>query len=237
MPLGPDEPARGSKPEARANRRQPLVHKGETISCSWRYEEEGWSEGRVAVAGLDEVGRGALCGPVVAGAVVLDRGFASDGIDDSKRLTRRQRERLALRIQQGARAWAIGQVEAWEIDRINILRATHLAMRRALEALGVTADLLLVDGASRLEGVEIPQRTIVKGDASSFSIAAASIVAKVARDGIMRAWDEKCPGYGLAENMGYGSRDHMEALARRGPSEIHRRSFAGTQPWLDFGEA
>jgi ribonuclease HII len=237
MPLGPDEPAPGRKPEARASRRRPLVHKGETLCCSWRYEEAGWDEGRATVVGLDEVGRGALCGPVVAGAVVLDRGFPTDGIDDSKRLTRRQRERLSLRIQQGARLWALGQVEAWEIDRINILRATHLAMRRALEALGVSADLLLVDGGFPLEGVDVSQRTIVKGDALSFSIAAASIVAKVARDGIMRAWDERYPGYGLAENMGYGSRDHMEALARLGPSEIHRRSFAGTQPWLDFGEA
>jgi ribonuclease HII len=237
MPLGPDEPAADEKPEARASRRRPLVHNGETLACSWPHEEEGWNAGHATVAGLDEVGRGALCGPVVAGAVVLGRDFATDGIDDSKRLTRRQRERAALRIQQGARAWAVGQVEAWEIDRINILRATHLAMRRALAALGVTADLILVDGASPVEGLGVPQRTIVKGDASSFSIAAASIVAKVARDGIMRAWDEKCPGYGLAENMGYGSRDHLEALARRGPSEIHRRSFAGTQPWLDFGEA
>jgi ribonuclease HII len=237
MPLGPDEPARGPRPEARAGRRRPLVHKGETLCCSWRFEDEATAAGRQAVAGVDEVGRGALCGPVVAGAVVLDRSFPTEGIDDSKRLTRRQRERLALRIQQGARVWAVGQVEAWEIDRINILRATHLAMRRALEALGVTADLLLVDGGSALEGVDVAQRTIVKGDAQSVSIAAASSVAKVARDGIMRVLDERFPGYGLAENMGYGSRDHLEALARRGPSEIHRRSFAGTQPWLDFGEA
>jgi ribonuclease HII len=237
MPLGPDEPARGSRPEARQSRRRPLVHKGEALCCSWRFEEEGWATGCQAIVGVDEVGRGALCGPVVAGAVVLERGFLTDGIDDSKRLTRRQRERLAVRIEQGARAWAIGQAEAWEIDRINILRATHLAMRRALEALGVIPDLLLVDGAASLEGAVVPQRAIVKGDAQSFSIAAASILAKVARDGIMRAWDERCPGYGLAGNMGYGSRDHMEALARLGPSEIHRRSFAGTQPWLDFGEA
>src|SRR6478735_2787599 len=99
MPLGPDEPARGPKPEARARGRRPLVHKGEAISCSWRYEQEGWGEGRQAIAGVDEVGRGALCGPVVAGAVVLPPDFPTDGIDDSKRLTPRQRERLALRIQ------------------------------------------------------------------------------------------------------------------------------------------
>jgi ribonuclease HII len=251
MRLGPGEPARGTGPEAPSegeegapgsldarvpSRRRPLIHKGETLCCSWRYEEEAWTAGCGIVVGIDEVGRGALCGPVVAGAVILDRSFPTDGIDDSKRLTRRQRERLAVRIRKEARAWALGQCEAWEIDRINILRATHQAMQRALEALGVNPELALVDGTA-VQGLGVTQRAIVKGDALSFSIAAASIVAKVARDGIMRDWDVRCPGYGLAENMGYGSREHLDALARLGPSEIHRRSFAGTQPWLDFGEA
>jgi len=184
-----------------------------------------------SVAGVDEVGRGALCGPVVAGAVVLDIGFVTDGIDDSKRLTKRQRERLAERIREGARACAIGMAEPWEIDRHNILRATHLAMRRALEGLGVLADHVLVDGFT-IDGVAAPQRAVVKGDAISYSIAAASIVAKVSRDGIMLDLDRRCPGYGLSKNMGYGSREHLEALQRLGPSDIHRRSFTGTQPWL-----
>jgi ribonuclease HII len=174
-----------------------------------------------------------LCGPVVAGAVVLEASFVTEGIDDSKRLTRRQRERLAERIRREARGVAVGQAEAWEIDRTNILRATHAAMQRALASLEMACDLILVDGLP-IGGVMPRQRAIVKGDAQSFSIAAASIVAKVHRDAIMREWDSRCPGYGLAKNMGYGSREHLEALARMGPSQIHRRSFAGTQPWLDF---
>jgi ribonuclease HII len=202
--------------------------------CTWGLEEEARQAGYRTIVGVDEVGRGALCGPVVAGAVVLSGDFETDGIDDSKRLTKRQRERLAARIRDKALASAIGYAEPWEIDRVNILRATHVAMRRALGALGLTADFVLVDGGSAIDEVAIPQRAVVKGDALSYSIAAASIIAKVARDGMMRDWDERCPGYGLAKNMGYGSRDHLEALQRMGPSEIHRRSFTGTQPWLDF---
>jgi ribonuclease HII len=217
--------------EAGGRRRRPLVYKGEELCCSWRFEEEARAAGFQSVAGVDEVGRGALCGPVVAGAVVLEIDFATDGIDDSKRLTRRQRERLAERIRSGARACAIGLAEPWEVDRHNILRATHLAMRRALDALGVRPDHVLVDGFA-IDGVVAKQRAVVKGDALSFSIAAASIVAKVSRDSIMLDWDQRCPGYGLSRNMGYGSREHLEALQRLGPSEIHRRSFTGTQPWL-----
>ena len=217
--------------EAGGRRRRPLVYKGEELRCSWRLEEEVRAAGFQSVAGIDEVGRGALCGPVVACAVVLDPAFGADGIDDSKRLTRRQRERLAERIRAEARACSVGMAEPWEIDRHNILRATHLAMRRALEAMAVLPDHILVDG-SRISGLELPQRAVVKGDALSFSIAAASIVAKVSRDGIMLDLDRRCPGYGLARNMGYGSREHLEALHKLGPSEIHRRSFTGTQPWL-----
>jgi ribonuclease HII len=211
--------------------RRPLVYKGEELTCSWRFEDEARAAGFQCVAGVDEVGRGALCGPVVAGAVVLDLGFVTEGIDDSKRLTKRQRERLAERIRGGARASAIGLAEPWEIDHHNILQATHLAMRRALEALPCAPDHILVDGFT-IRGVAASQRAVVKGDALSFSIAAASIVAKVLRDGIMQDWDSRCPGYGLARNKGYGSREHLEALHQLGPSEIHRRSFTGTQPWL-----
>lgn len=241
MRLGPGEPVDDVSPEVSppgartVSRRRPLVHKGEALACSWRFEQEGWTAGCVTIVGVDEVGRGALCGPVVAGAVVLSPEFSCDGIDDSKRLTRLQRERLAARVREGARAWGIGQAESWEIDRINILRATHQAMRRAVEALGVVPDLVLVDGFP-IEGLAVPQRAIVKGDALSYSIASASILAKVVRDGIMQDWDRRCPGYGMASNKGYGSRAHLEALARMGPSEVHRRSFAGTQPWLSFDE-
>jgi ribonuclease HII len=168
---------------------------------------------------------------VVAAAVILGEGFDPDGIDDSKRLTERQRETLSARICETARAWALGCVEPREIDRLNILRATYLAMQRAVGALSDAPDLLLVDALS-VPGLTLVQRAIVKGDARCYSIAAASIVAKVARDAMMRVWDERYPGYGLAHNMGYASEDHREAIRRMGPSDIHRRSFHGTQRWL-----
>jgi len=215
---------------ARAGR-QPLVYRGREISCNWDYEEQARAAGHRVVAGIDEVGRGALCGPVVTCAVVLGDGFDAEGLDDSKRLTRRQRERLADRVRGGASAVSLGLADAEEIDRINILQATYLAMRRAVAGLDVAPDLLLVDGL-RVPGIDLPQQAIVKGDAQSVSIAAASIVAKVARDAMMREWDARIPGYSLARNMGYGSRDHLQALRTLGPSSIHRRTFHGTQAWL-----
>lgn len=211
--------------------RRPLVHRGLELHCNSRFEDEARREGHAAVAGVDEVGRGALCGPVVAGAVILGERFDTTGLDDSKRLTRRQREVLAARIREAARAWALGIVEPAEIDRLNVLRATRVAMRRAVDVLAVPPDILLVDALAVPE-IPLPQRAIVKGDALSVSIAAASIVAKVARDEMMRQWDRVYPGYGLARNMGYGSEDHRQALRRLGPSAIHRRSFQGTQRWL-----
>jgi ribonuclease HII len=211
--------------------RRPLVYQGVELCCTTRFEEEARNEGCGCVAGLDEVGRGALCGPVVAGAVVLGDGFDTAGLDDSKRLTARQREILADRIRARSAAWALGVASPAEIDRYNILRATFIAMRRAVQGLGVVPDLLLVD-ALDLPGVSVRQRPIVKGDALSVSIAAASIVAKVARDAMMRECDQRHPGYGLAHNMGYASENHRSALRRMGPSVIHRRSFAGTQRWL-----
>jgi ribonuclease HII len=212
--------------------RRPLVHKGVELRCGWCFEEEARAAGVRVVAGVDEVGRGALCGPVVAGAVVLEIGFDSEGIDDSKRLTCRQRECLAERIRHGARSWALGCAEPGEIDRVNILRATYLAMTRAVEGLSARPGLVLVD-ALTVPGLAVEQRPIVKGDALSVSIAAASILAKVARDAMMLEWDRRFPGYGLAENMGYASAGHRDALRRLGPTEIHRRSFHGTmQRWL-----
>jgi ribonuclease HII len=211
--------------------RRPLVHQGVELRCTCRFEEEARARGCATVAGLDEVGRGALCGPVVAAAVVLGDGFPTEGLDDSKRLTRREREDLAERIRARSRAWALGMAEPQEIDRLDVLRATYLAMRRAVADLAVAPDLLLVD-ALTVPGLPIPQNAIIKGDALSVSIAAASIVAKVARDALMRESDRRFPGYGLARNMGYGSRDHREALRKLGPTVIHRRSFQGTQRWL-----
>lgn len=220
--MGPSSPRKG---------RRPLVHKGQELRCTWCFEEEARGQGYRRVAGADEVGRGALCGPVVAGAVILGDGFEAGGIDDSKRLTGPQRKALAERIRGGARAWAVASAEPEEIDRVNILRATYLALRRAVEALEEPPDLLLMDAFS-VPGLRMAQRPIVKGDALSVSIAAASILAKVVRDDMMREWDRRFPGYGLAHNMGYGSQDHRDALRRLGPSEIHRRSFHGTQRWL-----
>lgn len=197
------------------------------MRCTSAFEDEARRAGYALVAGLDEVGRGALCGPVTACAVVLGEGFDRTGLDDSKRLTRRQRERLAERVQRAALGVGLGWADAAEIDRINILRATHVAMRRALEALVPRPDFLLVDGRE-VPGLDLPQRAIVKGDALSVSIAAASIVAKVARDALMREADRLHPGYGLARNMGYGSAAHRAALGRLGPTRLHRRSFQGT---------
>jgi ribonuclease HII len=211
--------------------RRPLVYRGVELRCGTQFEEEARAQGFTLPAGVDEVGRGALCGPVVAGAVILGPAFDVQGLDDSKRLTRRQRETLDLRIRRQSRAWAVGVASPDEIDRVNILRATHLAMRRAVEALALAPDCLLVD-ALTVPGLTLPQRSIVKGDARSVSIAAASVVAKVARDGMMRECDARHPGYGLARNMGYGSALHRAALRRLGPTAIHRRSFQGTERWL-----
>jgi ribonuclease HII len=211
--------------------RRPTVYRGVELRCGRRFEEEARSAGHLVVAGVDEVGRGALCGPVAAAAVVLGDDFDPEGLDDSKRLTRRQREALDARIRERARAFAVGFAEPAEIDRVNILKATLLAMRRAVLALPEKPDLLLVD-ALTVPGLDVEQRAIVKGDALSVSIAAASIVAKVARDALMRDLDREHPGYDLARNMGYGSEEHREALRRLGPSTIHRRSFHGTQAWL-----
>jgi ribonuclease HII len=211
--------------------RKPLVHRGQALECSWHFEREAWQSGRREVGGADEVGRGALCGPVVAAVVVLGEEFDTSGLDDSKRLTERQRERLSERIRAHARSWCVGSADSAEVDRLNILRATYLAVRRAFEGLSRPPDLLLVD-ALTVPGLAVEQRAIVKGDALCFSIAAASVVAKVERDALMRECDGRYPGYGLARNMGYASEDHRDALRRLGPSAIHRRSFHGTQRWL-----
>jgi len=211
--------------------RRPTVHRGVELRCGMRFEDEARAAGHAVVAGVDEVGRGALCGPVVAAAVALGDGFDTEGLDDSKRLTRRQRETLDKRIRERARGFAVGWAEPGEIDRVNILEATLLAMRRAVFALPEKPDLLLVD-ALTIPGLDVEQVPIVKGDALSVSIAAASIVAKVARDALMRDLDREHPGYDLASNMGYGSEGHRDALRRLGPTAIHRRSFHGTQAWL-----
>lgn len=188
-----------------------------------RYERALLRAGFGAVAGVDEAGRGALFGPVFAAAVVLDPERPIRGLDDSKQLPPERREVLAQRIQERARAWAVGAAGAFEIDRWNILQASKLAMRRAVEQIAGRCDHLLID-AIRID-FGLPQTPIIQGDAKSFSIAAASILAKVSRDRALTAWSEVFPQYCLAQNKGYGTEDHLAALDRFGPTPLHRFSF------------
>lgn len=190
-----------------------------------RNERELRLAGFERVAGIDEVGRGCLAGPVVAAAVILPERHRIKGLRDSKVLPRSRREALYAQIVQRADAIGVGCIEVEVIDRINIYQATKLAMRQALDRLPQRPDHLLID-AMRLREVELPQRPIVDGDAISASIAAASIVAKVTRDRICDEVDLRYPAYGFARNKGYGTRRHVDALVSDGPCEWHRRSFA-----------
>lgn len=193
-------------------------------TCTNRFEKEITREGYSRIAGVDEVGRGALCGPVLAAAVVLDPQRIPEGIDDSKKLSSAQREVLFQQIVATALAVGVGRVEPEIIDRENILQATLRAMGYAVTELRPPADFLLID-AVRLPSLNLPQRSIIKGDAQSVSIAAASIVAKVTRDRIMVELDRCFPEYFLEKNKGYGTQAHLESLRRYGPSPIHRKTF------------
>jgi ribonuclease HII len=177
------------------------------------------------VAGVDEVGRGPLCGPVVTAAVILDPARPIQGLNDSKKLTEARREALFDEIQEKALAWCIARAEVHEIDRLNILHATMLAMQRAVEGLSVTPKLALIDG-NRCPKLAVPSAPVIGGDAQVPAIAAASILAKVSRDREMQALDLIYPGYGLAGHKGYPTPAHLEALQRLGATPIHRRSFA-----------
>jgi ribonuclease HII len=190
-------------------------------------ERAAWAAGTRLVAGVDEVGRGALAGPVVAAAVILDPERVPEGLDDSKKLPAARRESLAEQIRASALACHVARVEPDDIDRINILQASFLAMRIAASALAPAAELLLVDGNLAIPSWAGPQTPVVGGDARSASIAAASIVAKVERDRIMCDYDRELPGYDFSTHVGYGTRAHREAIARLGPSTIHRRTFRG----------
>ena len=191
---------------------------------TFEYEEKHYSEGYTAVCGCDEAGRGPLCGPVVAAAVILPRGEIIEGLDDSKKLTEKKREKLFDIIKEKAIAYAIAEATPQEIDEINILNASMLAMRRAIEALPVKADFALIDGNCQ-RGFNIPTEAVVKGDAKSASIAAASVLAKVTRDRGCIELDKLYPEYGIAKHKGYPTKDHMEAVRKYGPSPIHRVSF------------
>jgi len=196
------------------------------MACSWDHEELLREKGFTPVAGVDEAGRGPLAGPVVAAAVILSAAFDCRALDDSKKLTEARRETLfrALEADRNIHI-GIGICTPLEIDQYNILRATHLAMRRAVLALTLAPAHLLVDGLP-VPGLPTPHRAIVSGDALSFSIAAASIAAKVTRDRIMVDLDQQFPCYGFARHKGYATREHLAALHEEGPCPEHRRSFA-----------
>lgn len=201
------------------------LRSGSSPDGLWFYENQARSQGYGAIAGLDEAGRGPLAGPVVAAAVVLPRDFDPTGVNDSKALTPASRDDAFRRIVCQAVAYGVGIIGPREIDEINILRATHKAMRAALEQLGAALDFILVDGLP-VPDLPKPSLAIVKGDAKSLSIMAASIVAKVTRDRIMCEMDQEYPEYGFAGHKGYCTKQHLEAIRVHGPCPIHRMSFA-----------
>jgi ribonuclease HII len=208
---------------------------GRTCRVTWQTEVALHDEGYRLVAGLDEAGRGALAGPVVAAAVVLPPDLHLEAVDDSKRLRPEVRDALFEVIQRTALGVGIGYISAEVIDRVNIRRGTLLAMQAAIEALPQQPEYLLIDGRDGLTS-PLPQRSVVHGDQIVGSIAAASIVAKVARDRLMQAYNVQFPRYGFAQHKGYGTAAHLLALRQLGPSPIHRRTFRGVCGWANpFG--
>ncbi len=194
------------------------------LKCTLKYEKLAWASGAKLVAGVDEVGRGCLFGPVVAAAVILEPEYRIYGLRDSKLIDEKNREKLAERIKEHAIAYAVAAVDVARIDQLNIYHASLLAMREAVAMLAPAADHLLVD-AVRVNW-DCPQTNIIHGDALSCSIAAASIIAKVERDAMMRRWDPVYPQFDLASNKGYRSPKHLAALREHGPTPLHRLSFA-----------
>jgi ribonuclease HII len=221
------DPRTGAKAilDAVARRRSEKRSEGQRLRKLLRYERGLWTIGVLRVAGVDEAGMSPLAGPVAAAAVVFAPGSRIPGIDDSKKLDATARDRLALEIKETAPAWSIGFAEVEEIDRVNIYWAGLLAMRRAIEGLSIAPEHVLLD-ARRLKELPIPQQAIVRGDCKSLTIAAASILAKTARDALMCKLDAQYPGYGFSKHKGYPVREHLAALGRLGASPIHRRSFA-----------
>ncbi len=189
----------------------------------WR-EKELWQEGFSLVAGVDEAGRGPLAGAVYAAAVILPEDVFIKGLDDSKKLSEKKREELFLEICEKAVAYSVSFATEKEIDKLNILNATHLAMNRAVDALKIKPDYLIIDGNS-IKNMKIPYETMVKGDAKSASVAAASILAKVSRDRYITEISEKYPEYGFEKHKGYGTKAHTEAILKYGVLPIHRKSF------------
>ena len=188
------------------------------------YENEAYNKGYQYVCGVDEAGRGPLCGPVVAAACILPAGLYIEGLNDSKKLSPKKRKQVFDQIIENALAYCIAEASVEEIDELNILEADMLAMRRAVEGLQIKADFALIDG-NVARGFAIPTMTVIKGDATSPSIAAASILAKVTRDAMCEQMDKDYPQYGIGKHKGYGTKQHMDALREFGPSPIHRKKF------------
>ena len=211
----------GSKAVSKATLKLRLLKQ---LKCTLKYEKSAWSAGAQLVAGVDEVGRGSLFGPVVAAAVILDPAYRIRGLRDSKLLDRETREKLAPRIREHALAWAVAAVDVATIDQINIYWASKRAMEEAVAMLAPRPDHLLID-ALRIN-FECQQTPIIHGDALSASIAAASIIAKVERDAMISAWDPVFPDYRLASNKGYSTPHHLKMLREKGPTPLHRLSFA-----------
>ncbi|HKF47264.1 MAG TPA: ribonuclease HII [Terracidiphilus sp.] len=204
--------------------------------CGWKLEKAARKLGALRIAGVDEVGRGPMFGPVVAAAVILAPRCRIEGLNDSKKLAEKKRNQLDGEIRANAVAWAIAAVDVETIDRINIRRASLLAMKLAVEQLGLTPDYLLIDGIDTIE-FPCPQQSCIQGDGTSFSIAAASILAKVYRDRLLVELDGQFPGYGLASHKGYCCPAHLAALARLGPTPMHRKNWSPVaQTMLEFPE-
>ncbi len=191
----------------------------------YEFEKAAVNSGFSCICGVDEAGRGPLAGPVCAAAVILPAGAAIEGLDDSKKLTEKKRERLYDIIKQTAVAYSVAYGTLEEIETVNILEATYLAMNRAIEGLTVKPDFALIDGNRVPRGIKIPCETVVKGDSKSMSVAAASVLAKVTRDRLMLEYDKKYPEYNFKKHKGYGTKEHTELIKQYGPCEIHRLSF------------
>lgn len=194
-----------------------------------KYEENLYNEGYKFICGIDEAGRGPLAGPVVVGAAVMPRDSKLEWVNDSKKVTEKRREILYDRITEEALAWGVGIISEKEIDELNILNATkkglHLALGEVIEKLKQKPDIVIVDALREIDTFEIPYQSIIKGDATCYSISCASILAKVTRDRIMREWNEVYPMYDFEKNKGYGTAEHIKALKQYGPCQIHRRTF------------
>ena len=195
------------------------------LKCLKQYEEELYNQGISTIAGIDEAGRGPLAGPVVVGCVIMPKESQIEGINDSKKISESKREKLYEQIISEAIAWNVGIVEQKEIDKINILNATKKALTIAIKGLSVRPDRILVDALQGIDTNGIPYTSIIKGDAKNYSIAVASIIAKVTRDRIMLEWDKLYPEYGFAKNKGYGTATHIQAIRENGICMLHRKSF------------